>query len=329
MSAPLPDPKAFDPVAFPGQEEGEEWPPPRFDFSASRLRSPGLVFERDAAGEARLVRDCGTVRFVMPVDTVHVAMDIIPGSRDYRLLRLVPTALRFAERLGADDPVPEVLRGGEPPPVADEQVYAATTALVSALTTQAGSQGRALCDAIRRVPPGQDMFERAVAHCVVEGGQSMENVALLARSLQRLANAHARVLATQSAQPDYLGMEQAVASIHAAMVRDRAWSADLLTHGLGVLAGKITLPRQAVTAILAEATAALGRQGVLANFGRLVAAQDAARDRLLDIAVFWQRLAAAWMAVDLNTTDRREIEALARNSARRLMLAPLYQLGKN
>jgi hypothetical protein len=41
--------------------------------------------------------------------------------------------------------------------------------------------------------------------------------------------------------------------------------------------------------------------------------------------VFWRRLAAAWLAVDPDTTDRREIEALARNALRRLALVPLYR----
>jgi hypothetical protein len=45
----------------------------------------------------------------------------------------------------------------------------------------------------------------------------------------------------------------------------------------------------------------------------------------LDLAVFWRRLTAAWMVVDPDTTDRREIEALARNALQRLSLTQLYQ----
>ena len=60
---------------------------------------------------------------------------------------------------------------------------------------------------------------------------------------------------------------------------------------------------------------------------RLIAEQTYIHDRLLDLAVFWRRLATAWLAVDPTTTDRREIEALARNGLRRLSLTPLYTIG--
>ena len=69
----------------------------------------------------------------------------------------------------------------------------------------------------------------------------------------------------------------------------------------------------------------MGRKGSLANFAALARDQDEARTRLLDLAVFWSRLVAAWMSVDPLTTDRREIEALARNAARRLTLPALYR----
>ncbi|MFC7539539.1 hypothetical protein ACFQU2_08805 [Siccirubricoccus deserti] len=48
------------------------------------------------------------------------------------------------------------------------------------------------------------------------------------------------------------------------------------------------------------------------------------RDRLTDLALFWNRTATAWLAVHPETTDRREIEALTRNTLRRLSLAALY-----
>lgn len=327
MSSALPDPAGYDPVRFPGQQAGEEWPPPAFDFDADRLRASNLVFERDACGVPFLVHDCSPVRFLIPLDTAHVALDIPPGGRDYRLLRLIPSALRFVDRLSADDPVPELLRAGEPAPASDEHVYAATTALVAVLAVQAGEAGRALCEAIRRVPPGQGMFERAVAHCVVrQNGGSLENMAMLARSLQRLANAHARMLAAVAAQPDYAAMERAVAATRAVLARDKVWSADLLTHGLGTLCGRIGLPRRTADAVREDAESALRRPGALADFAALAAEQDGARNRLLDLAAFWNRLAAAWATVDPVSTDRREIEALARNAARRLALTALYRL---
>ena len=320
----LPDPAGYDPVRFPGQAAGEEWPPPFFDFESPRLRDGNLFFERDGAGEVLLVRDCAPLRFLIPIETAHVALDLPAGGRDYRLLRLVPSALRFVERLGADDPMPELLRGGEPPPVADEHVYAATTALVEVLASEAGEAGQVLCEAIRRVPPGQGMFERAVVEGVARGGGSVEGMAALARSLQRLANAHARVLAALAAQPDYAAMERVVVATRAALTRDRVWSSDLLTHGLGTLSGRIGLPRRTVAALRAETVDALRARGSLANFAALARQQDEARNRLINLAVFWSRLVAAWVAVDPVGTDRRDVETLARNAARRLSLAALY-----
>ena len=37
----LPDPALFDPVRFPGEAEGEPWPPPAFTFCSPLLRDPG------------------------------------------------------------------------------------------------------------------------------------------------------------------------------------------------------------------------------------------------------------------------------------------------
>ncbi len=326
MSAALPDPAGYDPVRFPGQAEGEEWPPAAFDFESPRLRGGHVLFERDASGESCLVRDHAPVRFLIPLETAHVALDIPAGGRDYRLLRLVPSALRFVDRLSPDDPVPELLRDGEPPPVPDEHVYAATTTLVGVLAAQAGESGRALCEAIRRVPPGQGMFERAVMECVTHGNGSVEAMSKLARSLQRLANSHARMLAAVAAQPDYAAMERVVAATRATLARDKVWANDLLTHGLGALCGRVGLPRRTAAAVHADAVASVERQGAAADYAALATAQDEARNRLLDLSVFWGRLVAAWVAVDPQTTDRREIERLARNAARRLTLAALYRL---
>jgi hypothetical protein len=46
---------------------------------------------------------------------------------------------------------------------------------------------------------------------------------------------------------------------------------------------------------------------------------------LTDLATFWRRTVTAWEAVDPASTDRRDIEALTRNAARRLALAALYR----
>jgi hypothetical protein len=58
----------------------------------------------------------------------------------------------------------------------------------------------------------------------------------------------------------------------------------------------------------------------------LIREQERHRERLLELGVFWRRLVAAWQTVDPDTTDRREIEALARNALRRLALVPLYRI---
>jgi hypothetical protein len=78
-------------------------------------------------------------------------------------------------------------------------------------------------------------------------------------------------------------------------------------------------------AVLAAAEAEMRRPMPLEAPTRLIQAQERARDRLVDLAVFWRRLVAAWQAVDPHTTDRREIESLARNATRRLALSTLYR----
>ncbi|MDB5373577.1 MAG: hypothetical protein JWP04_2219 [Belnapia sp.] len=68
------------------------------------------------------------------------------------------------------------------------------------------------------------------------------------------------------------------------------------------------------------------KSGALHSVPRLIENQHAIRERLSDLAMFWQRTAAAWLAVDPDTTDRREVEALARNAMRRLSLTALYRV---
>lgn len=322
-SASLPDPALFDPVRFPGQDE-EPWPPPRFDFTAPWLARDGLAFELDASGGISVVRRFDHLRMLVDIDAAHRLLDLAIGSRDFRLLRLVPAALRFTEQVMPGDPVPVVLRGEEAPPPAEHHLYAATTAMIEALGARFGSEGHALAEAIRRVPPGLDMFERAVAHCLSNGGFGIAGLVPVARRLQRLANAHARVLAAQAAQPDYRAMERMISLTRLTLTRDRRWASDLLTHALGHLELGIARPRLTVEALGRKADTHLRRLGAMADMGQLVAGQEELRDRLLELATFWQRLVAAWMGVHPETTDRRDVEALARNAIRRLSLSRLY-----
>lgn len=322
----LPDPRRFDPVRFPGVPEGEAWPPPRFDFEAAWLREPGLAFERDAGGGIGVVRAFAHLRMVLDIENAHRLLDIVPGTRDFRLLRLVPPALRCVDRIEPGDPVPGPLLDDDPEMPDDHHLYAATSALVERLAATAGEEGQALAEAMRRVPPGPAMFETAVAHCITRDGFAMGTMAPLARRLQRLANAHARVLAVAAAQPDYLAMERMLRRTRAAIGADRRWAGDLLTRALEALQAQIVRPRQTAEALLSQAEAAMRRPLPLEAPTRLIREQEACRDRLLDLAVFWRRLAAAWLAVDPDTTDRREIEALARNALRRLALVPLYRV---
>ena len=326
-AAPLPDPLRFDPVNFPGQGADETWPPPEFDFAAPWILNGKLTFERDASGDMCVVRRFEHLRLVVPFEAAHRMLDLQPGSRDFRLLRLVPAALRFTEAVVPGDPVPDLLRDSEAVLPPDHHLYAATSSLVEMLATQAGEGGRALSDAIRRVPPGRDMFERAIAHCITVGGLSMDWIAPLARRLQRLANAHARVLAAVASQPDYRAMERMVELTRRSLTQDRRWTRDLLTHALIGIEPLITRPRLSAEILQKEAEAALRVGGSFSDIAGLVAAQDALRDRLLDLATFWQRLVAAWLAVNPETTDRREIEGLTRNAIRRLALRALYRGG--
>lgn len=322
----LPDPRHFDPVIFPGAEAGEAWPPTRFNFHAPWMHEAGLGFERDASGGIAVVRSFAHLRLLVDIETAHQLFDLAPGSRDFRLLRLIPAALRCVERIIPGDPMPGPLLDEEEEVPEEHHLYAATTAMVERLAGQAGEEGQALAEAMRRVPPGPGMFEAAVARCITRFGFPMATVAPLARRLQRLANAHARVLATAAAQPDYAAMEKVVLRTRQTLGADRGWvGGGLLTRAMDGLLPQISRPRRASTAILAAAEEAMRRPLPLEAPTRLILEQDGYRDRLLDISVFWRRLSAAWMTVDPDTTDRREIEALARNTLRRLSLTSLYR----
>jgi hypothetical protein len=326
-AAGLPDPYLFDPVHFPGVPPGEAWPPPRFDFDAAWLRGPKLAFERDAGGGVGVIRTLGHLRMVVDIENAHQLLDIAPGTRDFRLLRLVPAALRCVERIKPGDPVPGPLLGHDKVVPDEHHLFAATGALVDRLGRAAGEEGLALAMAMRRLPPGPDLFEQAVAYCVVRDGLPMAKMAPLARRLQRLAHAHARVLSVAAAQPDYAAMERMLRRTREVLGTDPRWAGDLLTRALEALQTRISRPRQTAEAILALAEAAMRRPLPLEAPTRLIHEQDTWHDRLLDLSVFWRRLTAAWMAVDPHTTDRREIEALARNALRRLSLAGLYHIG--
>jgi hypothetical protein len=324
--ATLPDPRRFDPVQFPGVGPEESWPPPSFDFAAPWLREPGLAFERDAGGGIAVVRAVMHLRLVTDIDAAHRMLDIPPGTRDFRLLRLVPAALRCVDRIAPGDPVPGPLLEEDPEPPEEPHLQQATAALVTRLAATAGEEGQALAAAMRRVPPGPAMFETAVARCVTEGGVPMGTIAPLARRLQRLANAHARVLSAAATQPDYAAMERMIRRTREVLGSDRRWAGDLLTRALDALLPQIPRPRRTSEALAAAAEAELRRPLPLESPTRLIEGQEAIRDRLLDLGVFWRRLATAWLAVDPETTDRREIEALARNAIRRLALTPLYRV---
>ena len=321
----LPDPRRFDPLHFPGVPADEAWPPPRFDFAAAWMREPGLAFERDAGGGIGVVRAFAHLRMVVDIESAHLLFDIAPGTRDFRLLRLIPTALRCVDRIEPGDPVPGALLDNDSELPEDHHLFAATSALVERLAETAGDEGLALAEAMRRVPPGPGMFEQAVARCITLDGFAIGTMAPLARRLQRLANAHARVLASAAAQPDYAAMERMLRRTREALGTDRRWAGDLLTCALDTLQPQIARPRRTAETLLTQAEAAMRRQNPIEAPTRLIHEQDRYRDRLLDLAVFWRRLTAAWMAVDPDTTDRREIEALARNALQRLALTQLYQ----
>jgi hypothetical protein len=322
----LPDPRRFDPVRFPGVTDGETWPPARFDFEAPWMREAGLAFERDPGGSIGVVRAFAHLRMVVDIESAHQMFDIAPGTRDFRLLRLIPSALRCVDRIEPGDPLPPALLDEDAEVPEDHHLYAATAALMERLAATAGEEGLALSEALRRVAPGPTMFETAVAHCITQGGFPMGTMAPLARRLQKLANAHAHVLSAAAAQPDYAAMERMLRKTREALGADRRWAGDLLTRALEALLPQIPCPRRAAEALLAQAVAAMRRPIPLEAPTRLIRDQERYRQRLLDLAVFWRRLAAAWLAVDPDTTDRREIEALARNALRRLALVPLYRI---
>ncbi|WP_421993301.1 hypothetical protein [Roseococcus sp.] len=319
------DPLAFDPVRFPGVAPDEAWPPAAFDFDATWLADPSLAFERAPSGGIILVRRFEALRLVLDIEQAHSALDIPPASRDFRLLRLMPSALRLVESVSPGDPMPPTLRGEPLPPPEDHQLYAATTALVSALERGSGEAGGAFLDALRRTPPGAHMFELAAARCIGEGGFALERVAGLAKGLQRLACAHAEVLAAAAAQPDYEGMERMVSATTRVLVREAGWSGDLLAHALRQIDPLASVPRETAENLRAAAVAMLDGNATLGAATRLAAAQARVRDRLVELGLFWRRLAAAWASVHPQLTDRREVDGLCRNMLRRLALKALYQ----
>lgn len=284
-----------------------------------------MAFERDPSGAIGMVRPLAHMRMLTDLENAHLLLDIAPGTHDFRLLRLIPAALRCVERITPGDPVPGPLLDEDPEPVEEHHLYAATSELVSRLAATAGEEGEALAEAMRRTPPGPAMFEKAIAHCITTGGFPMDTIAPLGRRLQMLANAHARVLAVAATQPDYQAMETMVRRTRDALGSDRRWAGDLLTRAMEGLVPMIGRPRRAGAALLAAAEEAMRRPLPLEAPARLIREQLALRDRLLDLSIFWHRLSAAWLSVDPATTDRREIEDLARNALRRLALERLYR----
>jgi hypothetical protein len=319
----LPDPFAFDPVRFPGQAPEEAWPPPRFEFTAPWLNRLPIRFERDDGGAVTLVHAFDHLRLLSDLGSAHAALNIDAGSRDHRLIRLVPAALRFTQAVSPGDPVPGVLRGEEPPPASDAHVDVACGALVALLSARTGETGQALRAAMSRLPPGPDMFERAVADCVGQG-LSLAQIAPLAKRLQRLANAHARLIAAEAALPDFAGLERVVAETRRALARDRRYAGDLLPYALAGLEPVISRPREAAEAMLRAGRQALDRAISGADAAAMTERQEVLRQALLDLGVFWQRCVAAWLSVEPERTDRRDVEALARNAIRRLRLDGLY-----
>ena len=325
--ATLPDPLLYDPVHFPGVVEGEEWPPPAFSFESPWLRTDDLAFERGPDGQIIFVRRFEALRLVLDVENAHSALDVQPGSRDFRLLRLIPSALRLVEVVIPGDPMPPALRGQPQPTPPEHMLYAATTALVSALSRGAGAAGQAYLDALRRTPPGIAMFESAAARCITSGAFELERIARLARALQRLARAHAEVLAAHAAQPDYAGMERLVKATARVLLRDAHWSGDLIAQALRQVTPLVGVPRETADALRDAAVAALDQQGSLSAVAVMAERQALLRDRLTDLGLFWRRAAAAWASVHPESTDRREIDLLCRNLLRRLKLKPLYEPG--
>jgi hypothetical protein len=321
----LPDPQAFDPVLFPGQAPGEEWPPPRFDFQAAWMHRLPIRFERDEGGTICLVHAFEHLRLLADIGCAHAALDVAAGSRDHRLIRLVPAALRFVPAVAPGDAVPGLLRGEPPPPATDAQAHAASMALVAVVAARAGEAGEALRDAMARLPPSQDMFERAVATCV-GGGIPLDSIAPLAKRLQRLANAHARLMAAEAALPDFAGLERVVAETRRVLARDRRFAGDLLPYALAGLEPAVSRPREAVEGLLRAGRRALDSAVSGGDLQALTLSQETLREALLDLGTFWQRTCAAWLSVDPETTDRRDIEALARNAIRRLRLDGLYRV---
>jgi hypothetical protein len=119
-------------------------------------------------------------------------------------------------------------------------------------------------------------------------------------------------------------MERMVAATSRVLQRDAAWSNDLVAHALRRVLPLLRQPREAAETLRAAACAEIERQRSFTVVFGMVERQAELRDRLIDLGLFWMRLAAAWASVHPETTDRREIEVLCRNLLRRLQLKSLY-----
>ena len=124
------------------------WPPRTFDFEEAILRASNVHFERNPDGETSLIRRIGRVRIVVDFDRLHTFAPVLRGSRDFHLLKLVPEALRFVERVAPFDPLPAQLWSDDPPPAPEAYLRTATARLLRVLAAHVEKSDRDL----RRLP---------------------------------------------------------------------------------------------------------------------------------------------------------------------------------
>ena len=296
------------------------WPPRTFDFEEAILRASNVHFERNPDGETSLIRRIGRVRIVVDFDRLHTFAPVLRGSRDFHLLKLVPEALRFVERVAPFDPLPAQLWSDDPPPAPEAYLRTATARLLRVLAAHVEKSDRDL----RRLPLERSnhhrIFERAALQ---QADATPDGLHPLARQLQHLANAHAGVLLAFAEQPDYAGMAQRIGHLRRRLGVNIHCPDVLLSQALQALLAQIEKPGQTAARLLQQAEADIWHPTALHDMPGVIHRQRVREARLRDLALFWHRSCREWLSERVERPNWRHIELLARSTQRRLA-APLY-----
>jgi acyl-coenzyme A thioesterase PaaI-like protein len=302
------------PIALP-------WPPRRFDFDEPLLRASTVHFERNADAETTLIRRIGRQRIVVDFNRLHTFVSVARDSRDFRLLQLVPEALRFVEYVAPFDPLPEQLWSDDPPMPAEAHLRVATARLLRVLAAHVEGTSDELRNAWQQRGDYIPLFQRASS--AADGRAA--GLTPLTHQLHTLGNAHAGVIAAHAEQPNYAAMAQRVRNLRGRLGGNRHCPDVLLSQALIALVAQIDRPAQTVTRLLNDAETELWHPTALRDMPSLIHRQRQFEARLRELTLFWRRTCREWLSLRPDRLDWRHIEVLARATQRRLA-AKLYDI---